>query len=118
MSAEYILIPAILLATLGLVFGGLFMSRLLAPRKPGKIKNSTYECGEETIGTGWAQFQIGYYIFGLIFLVFDVEAAFLFPWAVVAREIGIVGLIEVVIFILILVVGLIYAWRKGALEWV
>lgn len=118
MSAEYILLPAVLIATFALVFGGLIFSRLVAHKKPSSLKNSTYECGEETIGTGWPQFQIGYYLFGLIFLVFDVEAAFLFPWAVVIREMGIMGLIEIVLFIVVLMVGLVYAWRKGALEWV
>ena len=115
---EYVFIIPIILAAFLLVFGGLFASRLIAVHKPNKVKNATYECGEETIGTAWVQFNVGYYLFGLIFLVFDVEAAFLFPWAVVLRDAGILGLIEVLIFMAILVVGLVYAWRKGALEWV
>lgn len=115
---EYIFILPIILAAFLLVFGGLWASRLIAPHNPGKVKNATYECGEETIGTAWIQFNVGYYLVGLIFLVFDVEAAFLFPWAVVLRDAGVLGLIEVILFMLILVVGLIYAWRKGALEWV
>lgn len=115
---EYLFILPVIGVTLALVFGGLLASRLLAPRKPSAKKSSTYECGEETIGSARVQFNVGYYLFGLIFLVFDVEAAFLFPWAVVLREVGMIGLIEAVIFILVLVVGLIYAWRKGALEWV
>ena len=115
---EYIFILPVIAVSLLLVFGGLIFSRLVATRKPGKVKNSTYECGEASIGDARIQFNVGYYLFGLMFLVFDVEAAFLFPWAVVLREVGIMGLIEIVIFIFVLVIGLIYAWRKGALEWV
>jgi NADH-quinone oxidoreductase subunit A len=115
---EYVFVLPIILAALLLVFGGLGLSRLLAPRKPGGLKESTYECGEQTIGTSKIQFNVGYYIFGLIFLVFDVEAAFLFPWAVIVREAGVAGLIAVFGFVGILIVGLVYAWRKGVLEWV
>lgn len=115
---EYVFIlPVLVLATL-LIFGGLLFSRLIAPKRPNETKHQTYECGEKTIGTSWIQFNVGYYLFGLIFLVFDVEAAFLFPWAVIVREMGIQGLLEVVVFILILILGLGYAWKKGALEWV
>ncbi len=115
---EYLFVLPITLVAILLVFGGLFASRLVAPHHPGKIKNDTYECGEKTIGSARIQFNVGYYLFGLLFLVFDVEAAFLFPWAVVLREFGYVGLIEIVLFVLVLMIGLIYAWRKGALEWV
>lgn len=101
-----------------LVGGGLIVSYLVAPHRPGLLKNSPYECGEPTIGQSWVQFNVGYYLFGLLFLVFDVEAAFLYPWAVVFRQIGLIGFIEMLIFLLVLIVGLIYAWRKGALEWV
>lgn len=115
---EYVfVVPVIILAFL-LVFGGLFASRMLAPHRPNKTKQDTYECGEKTIGPAWVQFNVGYYLFGLIFLIFDVEAAFLFPWAVIVREVGIAGLIEIVVFIFVLIVGLAYAWKKGALEWV
>ena len=100
------------------VGGGLVASFLLAPHKPDKIKNAPYECGEKTIGSSWIQFNVGYYLFALLFLAFDVEAAFLFPWAVVLREVGVAGLIEAGIFILVLLAGLVYAWRKGVLEWV
>ncbi len=101
-----------------LVSGGLVASRLLAPHRPGGVKNTPYECGEKTVGPSWVQFNIGYYLFALVFLVFDVEAAFLFPWAVVFRDVGLVGFLEVGIFILVLLVGYAYAWRKGVLEWV
>jgi NADH-quinone oxidoreductase subunit A len=96
---------------------GLGFSFLVAPHRPNRVKNSPYECGEQPIGRSWVQFNIGYYLFALLFLVFDVEAAFLYPWAVVLRSVGVVGLIEAGIFILVLILGLVYAWRKGALEW-
>jgi NADH-quinone oxidoreductase subunit A len=101
-----------------MVGGGLLFSYLIAPHRPGSLKNSPYECGEPTIGSSWVQFNVGYYLFGLLFLVFDVEAAFLYPWAVVFREVGGVALIEMGIFLIVLIIGLVYAWRKGALEWV
>lgn len=100
-----------------LVGAGLLASRILAPHNPNAIKNASYECGEETVGESWVHFNVGYYLFALLFLVFDVEAAFLFPWAVVFREVGMVGLIEASVFILVLLIALLYAWRKGVLEW-
>jgi len=115
---DYFVVLLLGFAALVFVPATLLASRLFAPRRPGGIKNTTYECGEKTIGSSWVQFNIGYYLFALLFLVFDVEAAFLFPWAVVFREIGLIGFIEVAIFILVLIVGLVYAWRKGLLEWV
>lgn len=101
-----------------MVLGGLGLSRLVAPHHPGGAKNDAYECGEKTIGSSWVQFNVGFYLFGLMFLVFDVEAAFLYPWAVVLREFGTTGLFEAGVFGAMLMVGLLYAWRKGALEWV
>ncbi len=106
------------LLAVSMVAGGVIASWLLAPRRGGAVKHQPYECGETTIGQTWVQFNVGYYLFGLLFLVFDVEAAFLFPWALVLRNMGLVGLLEAGIFVLVLVVGLLYAWRKGALEWV
>lgn len=101
-----------------MVAGGLIFSNLIAPRRPGGIKNTPYECGEIPIGQAWIQYNVGYYLFGLLFLVFDVESAFLMAWAVAFRHVGLVGFVEIVIFLAVLIVGLIYAWRKGALEWV
>jgi NADH:ubiquinone oxidoreductase subunit 3 (subunit A) len=89
----------------------------IRPRAPGLIKSQTYECGVETEGTAWVQFHAGYYIFALIFVVFDVETIFLYPWAVAFRQVEIYGFIEAVVFIAILLFGLGYAWRKRALEW-
>jgi NADH-quinone oxidoreductase subunit A len=109
---------AFVVLAVAFVFGGLAASHLLAPSRPGAVKNRPYECGEETIGSSRIQFNVGYYLFALLFLVFDVEAAFLYPWAVVFRRVGVVGLIEVGLFMAVLIIGLAYAWRKGALEWV
>ena len=114
---DYIFVLAIAGLAAAFVFGGLGMSFLLAPHKPGLIKNSPYECGEITIGSTRIQFNVGYYLFALLFLVCDVEAVFLYPWATIVRECGVAGLIEVFIFLGILIAGLAYAWRKGALEW-
>jgi NADH:ubiquinone oxidoreductase subunit 3 (subunit A) len=100
------------------VLGGLGFSYLVAPHRPNKIKTMPYECGEQTLGQSWIQFNVGYYLFALLFLIFDVEAAFLYPWALVLRTVGIAGFVEAGIFLLILVLGLAYAWKKGALEWV
>jgi len=101
-----------------LVGAVLIIARLIAPRGWSRTKGMPYECGEKTIGPTWIRFNVGYYLFALLFLAFDVEAAFLYPWALVLREAGIAGLLEVGIFVLVLIVGLAYAWRKGALEWV
>jgi len=90
---------------------------LFGPKKPNPIKQSTYECGIEPIGEGWVQFKAQYYIFALVFLVFDVETVFLFPWAVRLGQLGLFAVVEGIVFILILVAGLVYTWRKGMLEW-
>jgi NADH:ubiquinone oxidoreductase subunit 3 (subunit A) len=93
-------------------------SMAVAPRKPNPIKQSTYECGMETVGESWVQFKAQYYIYALVFLVFDVETVFLFPWAVALGQLSLFAVVEGIVFILILIAGLIYAWRKGMLEWV
>jgi NADH-quinone oxidoreductase subunit A len=115
---DFLFVLSFVLLAAGFVFGALVASRLLAPSHSGGAKHETYECGNKTIGGARIQFNVGYYLFALLFLVFDVEAAFLFPWAVVFREVGLGGLIEVGLFMVALLVGLAYAWRKGALEWV
>jgi NADH:ubiquinone oxidoreductase subunit 3 (subunit A) len=95
----------------------LVFSRLVAPRKPNPIKQSTYECGIETVGDSWVQFKAQYYIYALVFLVFDVETVFLFPWALSLKQLPLFVVMEGVLFIAILVAGLVFAWRKGMLEW-
>ncbi len=96
----------------------LVFSALVSPRKPNPIKQSTYECGIETVGDSWVQFKAQYYIFALVFLVFDVETVFLFPWALSLKALPLFVVVEGIIFISILVAGLVYTWRKGLLEWV
>ncbi len=95
----------------------IFLAGVLAPKKPNAVKDQTYECGIETVGETWIQFKAQYYIYALVFLVFDVETVFLYPWAVAFGELTLYAVLEAILFILILVGGLIYAWRKGALEW-
>jgi NADH-quinone oxidoreductase subunit A len=96
----------------------LIIAALIAPRKPNPIKSETYECGIETVGETWVQFKAQYYIYALIFAIFDIETIFLLPWALAYKDFGtIFPLLEMVLFIVILVGGLVYAWRKGALEW-
>lgn len=92
-------------------------SKLLAPTVPTPEKKTSYESGIEPIGEAWIQFQIRYYMFALVFVIFDVETIFLYPWAMSFDQLGVYGFIEALIFVLILVIGLVYAWRKGALEW-
>ena len=93
------------------------MGRLLRPRRPQPQKYINYECGVDPVGAGWAQSQVRYYMFALLFVMFDVEAVFLFPWAVRHEALGVFGLVEMAAFIVILALGLIYAWRKGVLRW-
>jgi len=93
------------------------LPRWLAPRLPSALKSTTYECGEIPLGEPWIRFRIEYYVFALIFVIFDVEAALLYPWAVIARKLGVGGLVEMAVFVGILALGLAYAWRKGALRW-
>ena len=93
------------------------ISAIVAPKKPNPIKQSTYECGMETVGESWVQFRAEYYVFALVFLVFDVETVFLFPWALALKALPIFAVFEGIIFIMILVVGFLFTWRKGMLEW-
>ncbi len=91
---------------------------VLRPKKPNPIKSQTYECGLETYGDTWIQFRVQYYLFALVFVVFDIETIFLYPWAVAYNRLGLFALVEMFVFLAILMVGLAYAWRKGALEWI
>ena len=93
------------------------LSKAISPRSYNPQKMEAYECGIPTRGKSWMQFRVGYYLFAILFLMFDVETVFLFAWAVVVQEIGVFGLVSALFFLLILTFGLAYAWRKGALEW-
>mgnify|MGYP001500499417 CR=1 FL=1 len=117
MQSEWVYIGLFLVLGIIVPIVPLIVSRLVAPRKPNPIKQSTYECGIETVGESWVQFKAQYYVFALVFLVFDVETVFLFPWAISLNKLPVFAVVEGIIFISILVAGLVYAWRKGMLEW-
>lgn len=117
MQSDWITIGLFLIVGALIPAAAIIVAAILSPRKPNPIKESTYECGIETVGENWVQFKAQYYIFALVFLVFDVETVFLFPWAITLNRLGLFAVVEGIIFIGILVVGLVYAWRKGMLEW-
>ncbi len=112
-------VALILLLFCGIAFaaGGILISKALAKTSTNSQKGETYECGIPTSGTSFIQFNVGYYLFALIFLVFDVELVFMYPWAVVVKEVGMLAFFEILVFMLILFMGLLYAWKKGALKW-
>jgi len=115
--SQWIYIGLFFVVGLIIPVGAIAMAWILGPKKPNPIKQTTYECGIETVGESWVQFKAQYYIFALVFLVFDVETVFLFPWAVKLGQLGIFAVLEGIVFILILIAGLVYTWRKGMLEW-
>ncbi len=95
----------------------IIIAKLLAPRRPNAVKNKAYECGVEMRGPARAQFRAEWYVYALVFVIFDVELIFLFPWALAYNQLGLFALFEMVVFITLLVVALVYVWRKNALEW-
>ena len=114
----YLYVGIFMLLITGFVATTLVLARLLSPGRRSGTKNQIYETGETTVTDPWRPFPVRYYVFALLFLIFDVEAAFLYPWAVIYRDLGLYGFVEMVIFVLILTIGLVYAWKKGALKWV
>ena len=110
-------IIALMLSAIAFSGMALLVSKIILKTNHNPQKLQPYECGIPTIGPSWVQFSVGYYLFALIFLVFDVELVFLYPWAVAFHRLGLLAFIEALVFIAILVVALAYAWRKGALEW-
>ena len=114
---SYGVVLAVLIAGAGLVAVAFGAARLIAPHRPSFEKLTTYECGIDPVGEGWSQSQIRYYVLGFLFVIFDVESVFLFPWARVFESLGWAAVIEMGIFIGILAAGLLYAWRKGVLKW-
>jgi NADH-quinone oxidoreductase subunit A len=112
-------LPILLFLITGLVIGGAAMAagRMLGPNKPDSAKLSPYECGFEAFENTRMKFDVRYYLVAILFIIFDLEIAFLFPWAVVLDEIGMFGFLAMAIFLFILVVGFVYEWMKGALEW-
>jgi NADH-quinone oxidoreductase subunit A len=114
----YLYVGIFMLLISGFVASVLVLARLISPSRRSRTKAQNYETGETSVTDPWRPFPVRYYVFALLFLIFDVEAAFLYPWAVIYRELGLYGFVEMAIFVLILGVGLVYAWKKGALEWV
>ena len=118
MLSDYAAVGVLLAIVLTIPLGGYVVTWLLRPKRSYPLKAQTYECGLETTGDTWVQFKVQYYIFALVFVVFDIETVFIYPWAVAYKQLGLFALVVMVIFIAILVMGLAYAWRKGALEWI
>jgi NADH-quinone oxidoreductase subunit A len=114
--SDYIFIGIFVVVAIIFPFVALGLAWLLRPKKPNPVKTETYECGVQTIGDTWVQFRAQYYIYALVFVVFDIEAAYLFPWAVAYHKVGLWALFEAIVFLAILTVGLVYTWRKGALQ--
>jgi len=114
----YAAVLAFLVVVVAFLVVNLLVWKVIRPSRFSEEKLTTYECGENPTGSAWIQFNIRFYVFALIFIIFDVEAVFLLPWAVVFRQLGVLAFVEGLVFIVILVVALAYVWRKGDLEWV
>ena len=121
-SADFLTAHSSILTFLVIIIGFLIVNlllwKLIRPSRYSEEKLTTYECGENPTGSAWVQFNIRFYVFALLFIIFDVEAVFLLPWAVVFKRLGLLAFLEGLVFIGILVVALAYVWRKGDLEWV
>ena len=114
---DFILFITVILTAVVLVVGAYVVAKLVGPRSYNPVKGQPFECGIPTRGTSWIPVNVGYYLFAILFLMFDIETLFLYPWAVVVKQFGAMALASVGFFMLVLVFGLAYAWRKGALEW-
>ena len=117
MLFDFANILVFVLIAFGFVFFTLLFSRIVSPRKPSHDKASTYECGERILGPAWVKFNIRFYVIALIYIIFAVEIAVLFPWAVVFKELGWLGFVEMLVFVVMLLVGLAYLWYMGDLDW-
>lgn len=113
----FTLLVVVILTAIALVAVALGIARAISPRSYNPQKGEAYECGIPTRGQSWMQFKVGYYLFAILFLMFDVETVFLFPWAAVVQDLGVYGLVSIFFFIVVLILGLAYARKKGALEW-
>src|SRR5438552_1120019 len=110
-------VGVMVLVAVGFAMAPMILAMLVRPSRPNPIKLSTYECGLETIGPTWIQYHVGFYIYALVFVIFDVETVFLYPWALAYGKLGFFALAEMLVFIAILVVGLVYALKKRVLRW-
>jgi NADH-quinone oxidoreductase subunit A len=115
---EYLTVVIFFVVAMALVGGVMWLGSFIRPTRPQPQKYVTYESGVDPVGDGWSQSHIRYYIFALLFVLFDVEAIFIFPWAVGLEDYDVFGLVEMFLFIVILALGLLYAWRKGVLRWI
>ena len=113
----FYLLVTVLLTAVVLVVGAYVIAKLIGPRSYNPVKGQPFECGVPTRGSSWLPVNVGYYLYAILFLVFDIETVFLYPWAVVVKQLGIAALVSVAFFLLVLIFGLAYAWRKGVLEW-
>lgn len=116
-NVQYLFVAVFLAVAVGFPLAPLVLARLLAPRRPTQTKTDTYECGLSSKGDAWVQFRASYYIYALVYVIFAVETIFLYPWAVAFAGLGLGAFIAMMVFALLLVEGLVYAWAKGALEW-
>ena len=114
---DFILFITVILTAAVLVVGAYVVAKLIGPRTYNPVKGQPFECGIPTRGSAWMPVSVGYYLFAILFLMFDIETVFLYPWAVVVKDFGAMALCSIGFFLLVLVFGLAYAWRKGALEW-
>jgi len=114
---QYVFLGALGLAAIVMAILPLVLAQLVAPKKPSELKDAPYECGVESTGDSWIQFRVQYYLYALLFVIFDVEVVFIYPWAVIWKSLGLVAFVEMAVFIAILAIGLAYAWKKGVLEW-
>lgn len=116
-SDPYFSVLLLLVIALVMAVGFVFLSQAIGPKKYDRIKYSVYECGVDPFTSASVRVSVKFYLIALLFILFDLETAFLYPWAVLFRQLGLFGFIEMAIFVLILLAGLFYAWKKGALEW-
>ncbi|MDR2232842.1 MAG: NADH-quinone oxidoreductase subunit A [Tannerella sp.] len=113
----FTILIVVTLTSVVLVTAGVGIARLIGPKAFNEQKVEAYECGIPTRGESWMQFKVGYYLFAILFLMFDIETVLLFPWSTIVKDLGLFGLFNILFFLFILVLGLVYAWKKGALEW-
>jgi NADH-quinone oxidoreductase subunit A len=117
MLDSYLPILTLIIIAVGFSIGSIVLSRLIGQKKPSEIKLAPYECGMPPVGSARERFSVKFYIIAMLFIVFDIEVVFMYPWAVMFKRLGMFGFVEMGVFILILLVGYVYVWKKGALEW-
>ncbi len=117
MLNSYLPILVLILIAVGFAVGSLVMSGLIGPKKPSAVKLAPYECGVPPVGSAHGRFSVKFYLVAMVFIIFDVEVVFLYPWAVLFKQLGMYGLVAMGSFFFVLIVGFVYDWKKGALEW-